>query len=418
MLAQQVSAQDLAGAVEQSFNNSPNVSILLDTQHIADAELGEAYGKYFPKVDVAGSFAYDYLVKGVADPSYTYPLTGKATLSYAIFDGLEARHSVVTKVAKQKASSLNINASLQAIALEVIKAYLSVLSNERLVKYAKENLEAHNKIYSQIEKKSDVGVGKVIDLDQAKGRIALARTSLISAQANLLDAKTKFTILVGHAPDGLSLPIFPAASLPETEEAAVAIALSSHPAIKASQKGITAAKAEYGEAKASLYPKLTAEGSGSITNKDYYTTPAVYDTNVNAALKLSYSFDGVNSGTANKLAKKVFVARDRQLQAQLQIEEAVRLAWSEFSTAKAQLKYFEEHSNSSSRVKDAYLKQFALGQRTLLDLLDSENEYFKSRSSFLDAKFQELLGKYKLLSSMGMLDKTLQIALPAEACHS
>jgi adhesin transport system outer membrane protein len=70
---------------------------------------------------------------------------------------------------------------------------------------------------------------------------------------------------------------------------------------------------------------------------------------------------------------------------------------------------------ASDATRDAYAKQFAIGQRTLLDLLDSENEYFTSRSTYINALFIELSARFRVLNAMGNLMQALEIKPPPEA---
>jgi adhesin transport system outer membrane protein len=65
--------------------------------------------------------------------------------------------------------------------------------------------------------------------------------------------------------------------------------------------------------------------------------------------------------------------------------------------------------------REAYTKQFNIGQRTLLDVLDAENEYFTASSNYMTGKYIELFGKYRVLASSGKLLESLQVAPPAEA---
>jgi len=68
--------------------------------------------------------------------------------------------------------------------------------------------------------------------------------------------------------------------------------------------------------------------------------------------------------------------------------------------------------SSNERVRDAYLKQFELGQRSLLDLLDSENELFLSRSDLVTAEYTALFGGYRLMASMGTLPQHFGVKMP------
>jgi len=90
----------------------------------------------------------------------------------------------------------------------------------------------------------------------------------------------------------------------------------------------------------------------------------------------------------------------------------VRLSWSALQTVNNQMGYFQQHVDSSEKSRDAYIQQFSLGQRTLLDLLDSENEVFSSRTSLVNAQFDQLFAMYRILNSMGALLESVEVAGP------
>jgi adhesin transport system outer membrane protein len=70
---------------------------------------------------------------------------------------------------------------------------------------------------------------------------------------------------------------------------------------------------------------------------------------------------------------------------------------------------------SSDTTRASYASQFDIGQRTLLDLLDSENEYFTARSTYANGKYIEIAARYRILNAMGQLLSNLDVAPPEEA---
>lgn len=62
----------------------------------------------------------------------------------------------------------------------------------------------------------------------------------------------------------------------------------------------------------------------------------------------------------------------------------------------------------------AYQEQFNIGKRTLLDLLDSENELFQSSRSLTSAVYQEVFARFRIVAATGELLDNLEIILPAD----
>jgi adhesin transport system outer membrane protein len=98
-----------------------------------------------------------------------------------------------------------------------------------------------------------------------------------------------------------------------------------------------------------------------------------------------------------------------------EVEESIRLSWNAYTTAQERLNPLKQHSEAMDATREAYTKQFNIGQRTLLDLLDAENEYFTAHSNYITGQYIAMFGKYRVLASTGKLLESLQVAPPAEA---
>lgn len=81
-------------------------------------------------------------------------------------------------------------------------------------------------------------------------------------------------------------------------------------------------------------------------------------------------------------------------------------------------KFLEQHVDASAKTIIAYEKQYKIGKRTLLDLLNTENELFESRKAYLAAHYSGLIAEYRLLNSTGLLLNELRVAIPEEWAKS
>ena len=70
---------------------------------------------------------------------------------------------------------------------------------------------------------------------------------------------------------------------------------------------------------------------------------------------------------------------------------------------------------ANRRVRIAYARQFDRGQRTLLDLVDIQNEIFNNETTLTTEKYTIIFGVYRTLATMGRLLDVMQIRLPNEA---
>jgi adhesin transport system outer membrane protein len=108
-------------------------------------------------------------------------------------------------------------------------------------------------------------------------------------------------------------------------------------------------------------------------------------------------------------------AREIRDRTHRQVIESIRLSWNAYETAKSQLEYFKVHVDASSNALIAYRKQFNIGQRTLIDLLDQENEVFQANINYANAMNDLLFAEYRILAGTGRLLWALEVPLPDQA---
>jgi len=91
------------------------------------------------------------------------------------------------------------------------------------------------------------------------------------------------------------------------------------------------------------------------------------------------------------------------------VVEETRTTWAELESSRKQMVNFSEAFDYNQKTLDSYIKQFIVGQRTLLDVLDAHNEKFQSAGLLVTAKTNEVIAVERLLALTGKLNESLQI---------
>lgn len=415
-------AYTLKDAMLQTFSNSPDVFITTNNRDAIDRDVRRAYSGYLPVVDMVAGYGRETsdnsTTRGVFGDQGSRSLTRTdftLTASQVLFDGLAVYHDVAGNKARVRAAAWRVNGAAQDVALDVVTPYLEINLYKELVRLAKVNLDAHRKIYSQIQKRSEGGIGRKADLDQAEGRLALAHSNLMAQEANLKDAEANYLRTVGVMPPSyLEQPSVPAASFPSTENQAISMGLSNNPILIATFEDVAVTKAAYKQARAPFSPRFDFEFN---LDRSHNIDGTRGDNDESSAmLRVRWNMFRGGSDLAN-LCEKAYrtnEAKEVSNRAHRQVVEAVKLAWNTYSTAKRQIPYLKQHAEASERTRDAYLKQFNIGQRTLLDLLDSENELFAARSAYTEGKHNLLLGAFRVLNATGHITDYVGISLPKQ----
>lgn len=413
-------AQSLPEAMQRALEVHPEVQAGVNGRLAAEASLQAAKGGYLPSVDLLGGYGRE----GTDSPSTRTDEHGFQTLTRGesslrlqqmVFDGFATSSEVGRQAATVNSRAYALLGTAERTALQVAEAYLNVLKRQELVRLAEGNLKSHERIYDQIRLRSQQGVGRMADLDQAEARLAQARNNLLTEQVNLSDAQVNYFSLVGQAPEGLSEPAPLAGHMPESLEQARQQMRDNNPLLRSAESDVQATEQQYEAAKSAFYPRLDAELARSADNN--LDGDPGHNNDWQAMLRLRYNLfaGGSNKADLESKAHQINEAMDVRNNALRVLNEDLGLAWNALGNARDQLPIAQEYVDYSSRVRTSYQKQFSLGERSLLDLLDSENELFTAQRRLEEVKFVERFTQYRIKATTGTLLKSQGVVAPMAA---
>ncbi|KGM06531.1 Type I secretion system, outer membrane component LapE/AggA [Methylophaga thiooxydans] len=406
--------------MDATVKTNPDVLAAVHERQAVSKEVDQAKAGYYPTLDLQVGTGWEM----TDNPSTRGSGKGEVHLNrdearldarQMLFDGMETKNEVERQEARTNSRAFSVFSSAENTGLDAVEAYLNVLRRQHLVELAQTNLEAHQRTHDQIMLRSERGVGRKADMDQSLGRLALAEANLMSEQSNLRDAETSYIRVVGMEPDTLSQPDSPISLIPQTRDEAIATAVDNHPTLRLAAFDVESAQAQHATAKAPFYPDLHLE-LGTRADHDIDGQEGK-DKDLYAMLRLRYNLANGGRDTARREETAFLINQAAEIRnnTHRQVEESVRLSWNAWETVKRQMSFRRQHVESSEKSRDAYQQQFSLGQRTLLDLLDSENEVFSARTALVNTQYDEMFAMYRILNSMGMLLQGLNVELPEAA---
>lgn len=415
-----VHAETLDEVVRHTLSTNPDVLEKINTRISVDKEVRQAKAGYYPTIDLNAGIGRER-----SDNSFTRAggydwrsLTRQelsATLRQPLYAGGATTHEVGRQTERANSRAYTMFATAEQIALRTTEVYLEVLRRQELVKLAQENLKSHEKTYEQVGSRSVAGVGRGADVDQARSRLLLAKSNLMAEESNLREAEINYYRVVNAAPNSLITPSAPFDQVTETLQAAVKLAVDNHPTLKAAAADIEAAKEQHSTAKAPYLPKLDLELEAA-RNEDLAGIAG--ENNVlSAMVRMRYNLyaGGRDKARRAQTFYQIDEAKEIRNHTCRQVVESMRLSWNAYKTTDAQAIYLRQRLESSLSARDNYRSQFNLGQRSLLDLLDSENEVFGASKEFTNGEFDRLFSSYRVMAGEGKLLGTLLIELPPEA---
>jgi outer membrane protein, adhesin transport system len=377
-------------------------------------DISIARAGYLPSVDVsanAGKVNRDFDGRDNYDTKQI-----ELALSQPLFQGFRTQGRIEQFSSANKVRYLELLNSMETTALEATKAYEDVLRYRGLVTLATENFAKHKQVFGQIQNRTRSGVGRGVDLEQVGGRLALAETNLLTEAANLHDVSARYLRVVGKTPlKELSTINLDYAKLPRTDEEALQLALQGNPGFHAAIKNISASQAVVKVERSGYYPRaeIRARGVNSLNNNgfDERVDPSSRGKERAIELVLTYNLfaGGANRAAIRRSLDEVNIAKDLRDQACGDLRQVTQIAFNDIRRLGLQLVSLQQHKLSSDKVRTAYGDQFAIGQRSLLDLLDAENEYFQASRAYATAQSDLVIAKLRTLAALGKLLPSLGI---------
>lgn len=256
------------------------------------------------------------------------------------------------------------------------------------------------------------GATRKADLESAAGRLALAESNLLTETSNLHDVSARFQRITGTLPPADLDP--PPSSLltnamPKDRSEGINQSFEHSPALKAAFENILSAARNMQVQRAGLYPRLDAFVE-KVDDRNVQGYPGKTDATT-VGVTMSWNlFAGMRDvNRERKTAEERNQAIDVREKVCRSVRQNSAMAYNDFKRLTEQLLFLDQHQLSTDKAREAFRRQFDIGQRTLLDVLDTENEYYPARRNYLNGEADIEIAKVRFLASAGLLVKTLAL---------
>ncbi len=414
LTVQAAQAMSLDEAVKVALDSHPTIQAAEAALRASKESVSEAEGGWFPTIDLSGDTGYQYAntsttrgratrgASGDAGVS-TWRKSGQLTLSQKLYDGFSTSSEVEAAEWRSKVSSFDLIDAREEIALRTIQSYLDVLRNRRVVGLAQKNVDLHNEILSDVETRLIGGQSDEADHNQARSRLALAKARLRQMQGDQIESEARFLEVVGSPADDLSMAKSKIDLVPAGLDEAIRIAQTNNPQLKAAKANISARDSDVKTSDASFQPTFDLD---LYENRDWDVSGIEGpSTDRRAVVSFNYNLYRGGSDKARKRRALELASEARLLEAETYraIERQARIAYSAFETASERLAYLQARAAASGDAVKSFRSQYDIGQRSLLDVLDVENELFQSHIAFADGELEFQFTQFQVLASMGEL---------------
>lgn len=406
---------DLLSVVRETLDTNPELQIRLRAFQASTHDQREAFGGYLPSLDVsaaAGLGDREYDGRGSYNRNYA-----EVSLTQMLFDGFRVRSAVARAEHSSRARYYELLDEAETKALESGEVYLSVLRHRELVSLAQKNVANHKRVQRHVSERASRGVSNRADLKQIDGRLSLARSNLMTEIANLQSVTARFQRLVGRFPAEELEPFeVEAQRVPEDLWQVLKTVYANNPALFAAFEEIQASEASYEEAKSGRYPTLELSAKhGTYKNNNSFdkrTDPHSYGNDTVIELRARYNlYRGGSDSAAERAAdRRIYQAESMRDKTCVDLRQTATIAHGDVQNLQVKLASLEDHREEAEGVLAAYREQFDIGRRSLLDVLDSENEFFQAERAYINGTYDLEINRLQTLHSMGRLLDTLTVS--------
>ncbi len=401
----------LVDVVAMAVNNSPDVNAKYHEIRDYEEQGKAASGGYLPQVKASAQAGRQgYWVEGTTPNKYVWNKSLRLELSQMLFDGFGTRNQVRSLKSAEKAKYFEFLDAVENVAYESARAYSDVLRYRELATLSEHNIWHHKGIYAQIKSRVNAGVSGSADLEQVGSRLNLARSQHLTELNNLREASLRYKRFTGVEPaSALQIEMVPDRNIPAYESDALKEAYEHNPAYLAAEENVVGAEKQVNVQRSRFYPKLELKAIHETAWDTNGINGQLNNNQIAVALSYNIFSGGTDAATVREYKERMYRTKDLRETSERVVRQNLFQAISTRQTTNGQIGYLDSQRKNLDKVRLAYREQFNIGKRTLLDLLDSESEYYLSQRNYYNAFFDLSIANAKILSSMGKLLSTLDI---------
>jgi len=409
-----VRAETLQEALVLAYQNNPTLQAARAQLRAVDENVPIALSGWRPSLTVNGNVQRqrnESVITGAVTSGQLFAggttlrtsEVGSVTLRQPLFRGLKTTAGTAQAKSLVMAQRARLEQSEAQVLFDTATSYLDVLRDQAVLNLQESNVQVLNRQLEATRDRFRVGEITRTDVAQAEARVAGAIASRIQAEGQLQKSRATYENNVGKPPEALVQPSS-APQLPVTVEESIDRAIRNNPNYLAADYTAQAAQEAVDVSRGDLLPSVDAE---LLYNKGYDTLADKSRNNVataRAVLTVPLYQQGAEYA---RLRQSKHTAGQRRLEADQARQDARELAtasWENYQSATASIESFSSQITASEIALEGVQREAEVGSRTVLDVLDAEQELLNARVNLVRAQRDQLVAAYQLLSSVGDLD--------------
>ena len=399
-------AQTLEDALALAYETNPALLAARAELRQTDEQAPQARGGWRPSISISGSAGFtdvDAETNGnTTTDDNSFPLTGDLTLTQPLYTGGEVQAEIDQADANIQAQRASLFSTEQSTLLSAVTAYVNVIREESTLQLQINNLDRLRKQLDATRDRFRVGEVTRTDVAQAESRVARAEADRTQAEGDLITSRVTFEREVGRVPEALNSPPIPP-GLPINREEAVEIAVRENFTLVQVKFQELAARYNIDEVSASLLPTVSlvaqAEQDYDTSGQDNEARSVTAEIQVSIPIyQQGIVYSQVREAKENANRVRLLVDDQRR-----DVVESAASAFEAYQTSIAQIDSLRAEVEASEVALEGVEQEATVGARTVLDVLDAEQELLDAQVDLVGAERNAIVAAYQLLSALGRL---------------
>lgn len=409
-------AQSLDDALIRAYTENPRLRAERARLRSVDEQLPQALSNWRPTVIVNGSAGVatsdrDSPTGNTTDD--TTPVSADITLSQPVFRGFRTRAETRRANANIAAARADLLSTEQQVLFDVVTAHADVVREQAVLDLNINNERVLERQLEATQDRFDVGELTRTDVAQAEARLARAISDRIDAEDSLANAIADYKAVVGIEPVNPQPASEPADLLPNNRTTAISTAIANNPDVIAAEFREQSATDDVDLITGELLPSVTVDATASRQDEVSGSNIEQDRASLTANLRVPLYQSGSVSSRVRQ-AKQIASQRLLELiDARREAERAAGDAWESLAASRGRVVSFTSQVRAQEIALEGVTQEQQVGSRTILDVLDAEQELLDARVGLVRAQRDTVFDSHDLLTTLGRLTAE-DLALPVE----
>nr|WP_320142291.1 TolC family outer membrane protein [uncultured Cohaesibacter sp.] len=405
------SAENLSNALSLAYSNNPTLNAARAGLRATDEKVPQAMAGYRPTItgttSAQRSWTNSEFRSGYLENSQANTLNMVLQVQQILYRGNRTQNGVKQAEAAIKAARESLKSTEQSVLLEVATAYMDILQNQAILELRKQNVAFLREQARSAKDRFAVGETINTDVNQAEASLAAAISLVHAAEANLTASRATYEQLVGKKAGTLVAGYSVDNLFPKSLNTAISQGLSRHPGILAATYNVDVSELAVKIAQGALLPTVSVTGqagrSWSNNNNNANIDGATNSASITGNISIPLYSGGANHSAVRQAKESLGQARIQLDLARAQVRAGIASAWAALQASIPSITAAQAQVKAARLATQGVIEEQKVGQRTLLDVLDQQEDLISARIALVQAQHDRIVASFAVASATGNL---------------